>query len=132
MNRVWWNILYKHCTIVGKVISTGGMGQQLQYNAMFTTYEQLRKWMANSGNQISHWWSGSLQITKGKRLGLYSNVLEWDISICTLIKFIINMVKYEKLYILCTQMSVCPCSGSFKGLEAMKPSSNEHTKGGQI
>lgn len=50
---------------------------------MYTGVEQRSKWMADGWSEVSHCWSGSLQISKGRRLELskrFSSEEDWGIS----------------------------------------------------
>jgi len=42
----------------------------------YTETEQLSKWMADSGNQVSHYWSASLWIKHGKEARIIHIVMD--------------------------------------------------------
>lgn len=60
-------IVQKNCTLVGKVFSTMVYGFTiLKVLYMHGAIEQLGTWMVSGESQLSHCWSGRLQVRKGK------------------------------------------------------------------
>lgn len=49
---------------------------EIGVNNVDTGIEELSKWIVDGGSQVSHCWSGELQINKGRKLQRYGNELE--------------------------------------------------------
>lgn len=64
--------VHKHFILVDKVVSHGSLGVILIMLYIYTVIEQLSRWMGGGRSQVSRYWSGSLQISKRRRL-------EWSI-----------------------------------------------------
>lgn len=66
----------KLCTLVDKVVSHKGTCVWANTSEISDTYagiEKVSNWMADGGRQVSHGWSGRLQISQRRRL-------EWTTS----------------------------------------------------
>lgn len=57
--------IYKHCTIVEKVVSLGVQVTILKLLCIYMKIEQINKWTADNGNPVSHCGCKRLQIARG-------------------------------------------------------------------
>lgn len=64
-NEAKW-IVHKYRTLVDRLVSHGDLSDNLILQHSYTRIAQFSRWIP-SGSQVSHYWSGSFSMSKGRR-----------------------------------------------------------------